>query len=204
MAALAAVSADSLRRYPDPVFADLRAALAELNGTVPERVFVGNGSDEVLAVAAKTFVEDDEAIGSLDPSYSLYKTLAAIRNVAFVPTPLGKGFAWNGRIAQGATAKTALFLLTNPNAPTGVFVPVEQIAAELGISRVHLSRKLKALNAASPSDMIKSRRMDAAAAMLRSGERNMTVVAASCGFASAAYFSSAFKAFYGVSPSAFE
>ena len=81
---------------------------------------------------------------------------------------------------------------------------VEQIAAELGISRVHLSRKLKALNAASPSDMIKSRRMDAAAAMLRSGERNMTVVAASCGFASAAYFSSAFKAFYGVSPSAFE
>ena len=81
---------------------------------------------------------------------------------------------------------------------------VEQIAAELGISRVHLSRKLKALNAASPSNMIKSRRMDAAAAMLRSGERNMTVVAASCGFASAAYFSSAFKAFYGVSPSAFE
>ena len=84
------------------------------------------------------------------------------------------------------------------------YFSVEQIAAELGISRVHLSRKLKALNAASPSDMIKSRRMDAAAAMLRSGERNMTVVAASCGFASAAYFSSAFKAFYGVSPSAFE
>ena len=81
---------------------------------------------------------------------------------------------------------------------------VEQIAAELGISRVHLSRKLKALNAASPSDMIKSRRMEAAAEMLRSGERNMPSVAAACGFSSAAYFSAAFKAFYGVSPSAFE
>ena len=81
---------------------------------------------------------------------------------------------------------------------------VDQIAAELGISRVHLSRKLKALSAASPSDMIKARRMTAAADMLRSGESNMAIVAASCGFASPAYFSAAFKAFYGVSPSAFK
>ena len=81
---------------------------------------------------------------------------------------------------------------------------VDQMAALLGISRVHLSRKLKALSAASPSDMIKARRMEAAAEMLRSGEKNMAIVAASCGFASAAYFSSAFKAFYGVSPSAFK
>ncbi|MBQ7640728.1 MAG: helix-turn-helix domain-containing protein [Bacteroidales bacterium] len=81
---------------------------------------------------------------------------------------------------------------------------VDQIAAELGISRVHLSRKLKALSASSPSDMIKARRMEAAATMLRSGEKNMATVAAACGFASPAYFSSAFKAFYGVSPSVFE
>ncbi len=81
---------------------------------------------------------------------------------------------------------------------------VDQLAAELGISRVHLSRKLKALSASSPSDMIKARRMEAAATMLRSGEKNMATVAAACGFASPAYFSSAFKAFYGVSPSVFE
>ena len=81
---------------------------------------------------------------------------------------------------------------------------VDQIAAELGISRVHLSRKLKALASTSPSDMIKARRMEAAAAMLRAGEKNMSLVATSCGFASSAYFSSAFKAFYGVSPSAFK
>lgn len=81
---------------------------------------------------------------------------------------------------------------------------VDQMASELGISRVHLSRKLKALSAASPSDMIKARRMEEAAKLLRSGEKNMATVAASCGFASSAYFSSAFKAFYGVSPSAFE
>ena len=117
---------DRLRRYPDPVFADLRAALAELNGTTPERVFVGNGSDEVLAVAAKTFVEDDEAIGSLDPSYSLYKTLAAIRNVKWVGLARGpKGPSPVARIPSNVS----LFLWTNPNAPTGELAEPSEIAA---------------------------------------------------------------------------
>lgn len=107
---------DKLRRYPDPVFTDLRTALAELNGTTPEQIFVGNGSDEVLSVAARTFVEDDEIIGSLDPSYSLYKTLAAIRNVK-----------WAG--VSRLPPKTSLFLWTNPNAPTGEFAEPEEIAA---------------------------------------------------------------------------
>ena len=100
---------DRLRRYPDPVFAALRARLAKIWKTIPERIFVGNGSDEILTLMARAFVEDDEAIGSLDPSYSLYKTLAAIRNVAFVPTPLGDGFAWNGRIATERQARPHSF-----------------------------------------------------------------------------------------------
>ena len=104
-----------LRRYPDPNCSELCAEIARLNGTTPERVFVGNGSDEILALAAKCFVEDDESIGSLDPSYSLYKTLAAIRNVK-----------WTG---LDVTASTSLFLLTNPNAPTGEFREPSEIAA---------------------------------------------------------------------------
>ena len=114
-----------LRRYPDPVFAALRARIAAIWKTVPERVFVGNGSDEILTLAAKAFVDDGETIGSLDPSYSLYKTLAAIRNVLFVPTPLDADYTWNGKIK----GRPALFLLTNPNAPTGVLTPSEAIAA---------------------------------------------------------------------------
>ena len=114
-AVLKAFDPDRLRRYPDPVFAELRAALADLNGTTPERIFVGNGSDEVLSVAAKTFVEDDESIGSLDPSYSLYKTLAAIR-----------GVKWTG--SARLPPKTSLFLWTNPNAPTGEFAEPAEIA----------------------------------------------------------------------------
>ena len=114
-AALRAFDYARLRRYPDPNCSELCAEIARLNGTTPERVFVGNGSDEILALAAKCFVEDDESIGSLDPSYSLYKTLAAIRNVK-----------WTG---LDVTTSTSLFLLTNPNAPTGEFREPSEIAA---------------------------------------------------------------------------
>ena len=118
-AALKGFDLDRLRRYPDPDFAELREALAKLNGTRAENVFVGNGSDEVLSIAARCFVEDDETIGSLDPSYSLYKTLAAIRNVP-----------WEGAAAPADAGKrVSLFLLTNPNAPTGEFREPAEIAA---------------------------------------------------------------------------
>ena len=122
---LASFDLDRLRRYPDPVFRELREKIAEIYHTSPSRVFVGNGSDEVLTLAARAFVDDDEAIGSFDPSYSLYKTLAAIRNVPFVPTPLDADYTWNGKIK----GRPALFLLTNPNAPTGVLTPPEAIIA---------------------------------------------------------------------------
>lgn len=113
-------SLDLLRRYPDPSFCALRDALAKLNDADPDCVFVGNGSDEVLSVAARAFVEDDESIGSLDPSYSLYKTLAAIRDVKWIGAK---------NLLTRIAPKTSLFLLTNPNAPTGEFREPSEIAA---------------------------------------------------------------------------
>ncbi len=123
---------DRLRRYPDPVFTELREKIAERDGTTPDRVFVGNGSDEVLTLAARAFVDDDESIGSFDPSYSLYKTLAAIRNVPFVPSPLAQDFTWSDPVTQADGRNVALFLLTNPNAPTSVQYPHGQIASFAG------------------------------------------------------------------------
>ena len=117
---------DRLRKYPDPEFSELREALAALNGTTASRVFVGNGSDEVLSLAARCFVEDDETIGSLDPSYSLYKTLAAIRNVKWEGVAPADMATWP---SEGKGGNCSLFLWTNPNAPTGVFTEPSEIAA---------------------------------------------------------------------------
>ena len=123
---------DALRRYPDPVFTALRARIAKIWKTTPDRVFVGNGSDEILTLSAKAFVEDNEAIGSLDPSYSLYRTLADIRNVPFIPSPLADDFTWRRPVLAKNGAKVSLFLLTNPNAPTGTMTPVETVSAFAG------------------------------------------------------------------------
>ena len=127
---LASFDLDRLRRYPDPVFRELREKIAEIYHTSPLRVFVGNGSDEVLTLAARAFVDDDESLGSFDPSYSLYKTLAAIRNVPFVPSPLSPDFSWAEPVTCGPDGRpVALFLLTNPNAPTSILYPSEQVQA---------------------------------------------------------------------------
>ena len=125
-AALREFDPENLRRYPNATSAALCAELAKLNGTKPENVFVGNGSDEILSLMTDAFVEDDEAIGSLDPSYSLYRTLADIRGVKWV------GGSWEDmrRKAGGfRTGKVSLALITNPNNPTSTMIPPREIAA---------------------------------------------------------------------------
>ena len=118
---LASFDAGRLRKYPDPEFSKLRAAIAKRFGTTPSRVFVGNGSDEILALSARAFVENDEKIASLDPSYSLYKTLAAIRDVEWIGD--------DSPSRRSLDRRVSLFLWTNPNAPTGRLAAVSRIAA---------------------------------------------------------------------------
>ncbi len=118
-------TADDLRRYPDPVCKELRAIIAERHGVTPEQVFVGNGSDEILALATRAFVEDDGQIGFLDPSYSLYPVLAAIRGVGALAVALDRDFV--ARLPESCAA--ALFLLANPNAPTGRLCPIMEVEA---------------------------------------------------------------------------
>ncbi len=121
--ALARIDPADLRLYPDPVCMQLRETIARLHGVTPDRVFVGNGSDEVLALCTRAFVEDDGTIGYFEPSYSLYPVLAAIRNVRGVAVPLGNDFGWPATPIPGGS----LFFLCNPNAPTSLLFPMETV-----------------------------------------------------------------------------
>ena len=78
---------------------------------------------------------------------------------------------------------------------------VEQVAAEVGISRVHLHRKLKELTGQSPRDFIRNLRLDKAAQMLADKKYAISELADAVGFQSASSFTSAFKTHYGVNPS---
>lgn len=112
-----------LGRYPDPVCRRLRERIASLHGLTPAQVFVGNGSDEVLALCVRAFVQrPGGSVGSFDPSYSLYPVLAAIEDVPWVASPLGPDYEWQPpKLAPG------VFFLTYPNAPTGMIYPREKI-----------------------------------------------------------------------------
>ncbi len=123
--ALRRLSREALRRYPDPLSRSLRQTIASLHGCALDQVFVGNGSDEILALCTRAFVEDRGTIGYFSPSYSLYPTLAAIRAVATRPLELGRRFEWQ----MPAGYRSSLFFLTNPNAPTGLLYPQAVVRA---------------------------------------------------------------------------
>lgn len=118
-----------LSRYPDPVCIELRKVIAELHGCDIENVFVGNGSDEVLALCIRAFVEREGSIGYFDPSYSLYPILADIEDVEKKPVALDAAFGWQ----MPADYSASLFFLTQPNAPTSLVydkAPVDAFAKD--------------------------------------------------------------------------
>jgi AraC-like DNA-binding protein len=77
---------------------------------------------------------------------------------------------------------------------------VDKIADEVGISRVHLHRKMKELTGQTPHDFIRNIRMKKAASLLASADMNVSEVMYACGFSNAASFSTVFKKMYGMSP----
>ena len=121
--ALCAMDAGALRLYPDPLSKELRARIAAIHGCGISQVFACNGSDEVLALCTRAFVENDGSIGYFVPSYSLYPVLAKIRDVKEKPVQLDGDFGW--LMPKGY--KSSLFFLTYPNAPTGIQYPKKTI-----------------------------------------------------------------------------
>jgi histidinol-phosphate aminotransferase len=121
-----------LRLYPDPSADRLREGLARLHGCETRQIIVGNGSDELLALAVRSFVEPAGDPGAADsastvqffsPSYSLYPVLAASHGASVRSVPLGEGFSLP---SVGALRKSgqfdfraALTFVTTPNAPSG-------------------------------------------------------------------------------------
>lgn len=114
--ALKAFDYARLRLYPDPVFMALRQRIAEIHGCSVQQIFIGNGSDEILALCTRAFVENDGSVGYFQPSYSLYPVLTESRGVELRPVKLNADFTW--RMPEGFGA--SLFFMTNPNAPTSM------------------------------------------------------------------------------------
>jgi histidinol-phosphate aminotransferase len=116
LAAIAAAT-DRLRLYPDPRATELREAIASYYDVAPEQVFVGNGSDEVLAHAFRGLLQHDAALLFPDITYSFYPVWCGLYGVPYEEVPLDTSM--QVQIADYRRRCSAI-LLANPNAPTGI------------------------------------------------------------------------------------
>jgi histidinol-phosphate aminotransferase len=123
--AMRVAAADSLRLYPDPEATELREAIAVHHGVAQEQVFVGNGSDEVLAHAFVALLKQPKPLLFPDVSYSFYPVWAQLFDVACETVPLDDGM--RVRVEDYRRAAGSI-VIANPNAPTGIALPRAEIA----------------------------------------------------------------------------
>ena len=116
--------ADDLRLYPAPESDELRQALADLHQLDRSQVFVGNGSDEVLALVFASFFMKPLPLLAPDISYSFYPVYAQTFGVDLVQIPLEKDFSVN---VAAYSQPCGGIIIANPNAPTGLLLPLADI-----------------------------------------------------------------------------
>ena len=114
--ALRTFDASSLALYPDANGKRLKAALAERFGLKPSQVFLGNGSDDVLALAFQSFFCSDKPILYPDITYSFYPVWCDLFRIPYETMPLDEDFCVNIRDYDRPNGGV---VLPNPNAPTG-------------------------------------------------------------------------------------
>ena len=121
-----------LRLYPDPEATALREAIARSNGLEAAQVFCGNGSDEVLAFAFAAFFAG-KTLCAPDITYSFYPVYADFFGVDYRTVPLKEDFTVDvPGLCQGCP-----IVLANPNAPTGLMLPISEIRRLAEHTRAH-------------------------------------------------------------------
>ncbi|WP_342129850.1 histidinol-phosphate transaminase [Hydrogenophaga sp. OTU3427] len=129
---MAEVVDERLRLYPDPQGLALRDAIAARFGLARAQVFVGNGSDEVLAHAFMALLRHGRPVLTPDISYSFYPVYCDLYGIEHVPVPLDPDF--RVRVADYRRPNGGI-VLPNPNAPTGIALPLSDIRGLLAHNR---------------------------------------------------------------------
>jgi histidinol-phosphate aminotransferase len=126
LAAIAQQNSSALRLYPDPQASLLRQAIARRHGLQPGQVFVGNGSDEVLAHVFMALLRHDAPLLYPDISYSFYPVYAKLYGITPREIPLAEDFSVRVDDYLKAGPNGGI-VLANPNAPTGMPLPLSEV-----------------------------------------------------------------------------
>ncbi len=124
LAAMKEAACEDMRLYPDPAACALREAFADYAKVTPENVFVGNGSDEVLAFAFDAFFEQGKPVLFPDISYSFYPVYCKHYGLNYVQIPLKDDFTVD---VDDYHRENGGIVITNPNAPTGIALTRREI-----------------------------------------------------------------------------
>jgi len=123
--AVRGLGAEALRKYPDPVATAFREACAHRYGYPgPEWIIAGNGMDELLALAVRTFVDPGDRVLAMYPTYSLYDVLCRLHGAELATVDLDADF---GLTEDFFTTPARLCFFTRPNAPTGRAAPRAEV-----------------------------------------------------------------------------
>ena len=128
VAAMQAAVGDQLRKYSDPGNAAVKDAVARRFGLTSGQVFVGNSSDEVLAHTFHALLKHELPLLCPDISYSFYPTYCSLYGIDAVQVPLNERFEIDVADYQ---QPCGAIIIANPNAPTGIALPLEGIEALL-------------------------------------------------------------------------
>lgn len=128
LAAINQQNTDDLRLYPDPEGLALKKAIADLHGLDPKQVFLGNGSDEVLAHVFLGLLKQAKAIQFPDITYSFYPVYCKLFRIDYQTVPLGPDFEIQ---TENFKTPNGGIIFPNPNAPTGRAIPRSNIEALL-------------------------------------------------------------------------
>jgi len=128
LAAIDGLNNEDLRLYPDPEGAGLKQAIAKLHGLNPNQVFLGNGSDEVLAHVFAGLLKQSKPVHFPDITYSFYPVYCKLYGIDYKAVPLGNSFEIN--LTDYSTPNGGI-IFPNPNAPTGRSITRSEIESLL-------------------------------------------------------------------------
>lgn len=118
------VDMNRLRLYPDPTGYSLKKKIADLYDVKPENVFLSNGSDDILNFSMMAFNDTDDKLLFPSISYSFYEVVANLHEVNYHKVPLKEDMSIDYR---DYCQEDSNVILPNPNAPTGIALPLEEI-----------------------------------------------------------------------------
>ncbi len=116
-------------RYPDPRQSTLKELLSQIKSIAPQKMFIGNGSDEAIDLCFRIFCEPRiDNVVTIAPTYGMYRVAAAINDVEVREVQLGDDFSLpTAALLSACDQNTKLMFICSPNNPTGNSFPIEQI-----------------------------------------------------------------------------